>query len=92
MSAKHYFPDSFSCDGHRSSQSGALTASAPSQDSLNGGNGGASGIDDDDDDGDGDDDDDIGEGGGSDAGGGSSLLSFPQSRLLQICLQLCPSK
>ena len=51
-----------------------------------------SGIDDDDDDGDGDDDDDIGEGGGSDAGGGSSLLSFPQSRLLQICLQLCPSK
>lgn len=24
MSAKHYFPDSFSCDGHRSSQSGTL--------------------------------------------------------------------
>lgn len=24
MSAKHYFPDSFSCDGHRSSQAGTL--------------------------------------------------------------------
>ena len=76
MSAKRYFPDSFSC---RCSQSLPIrrTTSPPTQGSLSGCSGGASGV--------GDGDDDIREGGGSDAGGGSSLppsLSLPQSRLI----------
>lgn len=68
MSAKHYFPDSFSC---RCSQILPIrsTTSAPTQGSLSGCSGGASGVYDDD-----DGDDDIREGGGSDAGGG-----FPPS-------------
>lgn len=63
MSAKHYFPDSFSCDGHRSSQSGRPhqpLASAPSV-AADGAGGAAGGGD--------DGGDDIREGGGSDAWG-----------------------
>lgn len=75
MSAKHYFPDSFSC---RCSQILPIrsTTSAPTQGSLSGCSGGASGVYDDD-----DGDDDIREGGGSDAGGGvpSLSLSLPSS-------------
>ena len=76
MSAKRYFPDSFSC---RCSKSLPIrrTTSPPTQGSLSGCSGGARGV--------GDGDDEIREGGGSDAGGGSSLpppLSLPQSRLI----------
>lgn len=83
MSAKQYFPDSFSCP---CSQILPIrnTTSAPTQGSLSGCSGGASGADDD------DGDDDIREGGAVMQEGGvpSLSLSLPQSRLLQICLQL----
>ena len=76
MSAKRYFPDSFSSRCSQSLPIRRIT-SAPTQGSLSGCSGRARGV--------GDGDDDIREGGGSDAGGGSSLppsLSLPQSRLI----------
>lgn len=76
MSAKRYFPDSFSCRCSQSLPIRRIT-SAPTQGSLSGCSGRASGV--------GDGDDDIREGGGCDAGGGSSLppsFSLPQSRLI----------